>query len=163
MAPLALVPVFPTRWGYLHKLQVWSPSSATYILTLPWIALLALSVGIELITSSARATSVKFAKHPVSLLETVRPIYRTPGIPGFSKKLSHMHNRHIPRYPELSLQLVFISAVVVGQYSRFVVDGESGVRCIQCISSRFDHHVAHLNWLQTWPPDAPWIALLALN
>ena len=36
------------------------------IATLPGIALLALSVGIDLVSSSARVTSVKFQKHLVS-------------------------------------------------------------------------------------------------
>ena len=43
-------------------------------LTLPWIVLLALSVSIELLSSSARVTSVKFHK-PLSL--TTRHIDRT--------------------------------------------------------------------------------------
>ena len=40
------------------------------IATLPWIALLALSVGIEFVSSSARVTSVNFAQvaHSVCLL-----------------------------------------------------------------------------------------------
>ena len=39
---------------------------ATYIATLPWIALLALSVSIELVSSSARVTSVKSQQGRVS-------------------------------------------------------------------------------------------------
>ena len=49
VAPLALVLKLATR---LHQC----------IATLPWIALLALSVGIELVSSLARVTSVKFHK-----------------------------------------------------------------------------------------------------
>ena len=54
MAPLVLV-------------QNWSPDGATRIsynciATLPWIVLLTLSVSIELVSSSARVTSVKFHK-----------------------------------------------------------------------------------------------------
>ena len=44
----------------MHLIQIWSPGGATRIATLPWIALLALSVSIELVSSSARVTSVKF-------------------------------------------------------------------------------------------------------
>ena len=73
MAPLALV-------------QNWSPdgaTSVTYIAILPWIALLALSVSVELVSSSARVTSVK-SQQALSL--TSRHIDRTPGIPGSDKK-----------------------------------------------------------------------------
>ena len=38
----------------------------TCIATLPWIALSALSVSIDLVSLSARVTSVKFQKHLVS-------------------------------------------------------------------------------------------------
>ena len=47
-----------TRWHILHWLQIWPPDGATCIAALPWIALLALSVSIELVSSSARVTSV---------------------------------------------------------------------------------------------------------
>ena len=47
MAPLALIPKLAT-------------GKVTRIATLPWIALLALSVSIEFVSSSARVTSVKF-------------------------------------------------------------------------------------------------------
>ena len=63
MARLALVANMATRWRHLHRLQIWPPDGATCIsciATLPWIALLALSVSIELVSSSARVTSVKF-------------------------------------------------------------------------------------------------------
>ena len=46
MPPLALVQHLATRWHHC-------------IVTLPWIALLTLSVSIELVSSSARVTSVK--------------------------------------------------------------------------------------------------------
>ena len=49
-------------WDYLHKLQVWPPGGATCIATLPMIILLTLSVGIKLLSSSARVTSVKFSQ-----------------------------------------------------------------------------------------------------
>ena len=39
--------------------EIWPPDGATCIATLPWIALLALSVHIDLVSSSARVTSVK--------------------------------------------------------------------------------------------------------
>ena len=47
-------------WHNLHKLRVWPPGGANFIATLHWIALLA--VGIELVTLSARVTSVKSQK-----------------------------------------------------------------------------------------------------
>ena len=70
MAPLALVANLVTRWHHLY-----------------WIALLALSVSIEFVSSSARVTSVKF-QQGVSLteLETTRPIDQTPGTPGSDEK-----------------------------------------------------------------------------
>ena len=52
-----------TRWRCLHYLQVWLPDGATCIATLPMIALLTSSVGIELLSSSARVTSVKSQQH----------------------------------------------------------------------------------------------------
>ena len=72
------------RPGNLHCFQywTWSPDCITCIAT-SWIAILALSVGIELVSSSARVTSVK-SQH-VSELETTGPIDRTPGIPGYNK------------------------------------------------------------------------------
>ena len=87
MAPLALDPNLVIRWRHLHLIQIWSPGGATRIATLPWIALLALSVSIELVSSSARVTSVKSAKRlGVTYLERPGPIDRTPGIPGSDKK-----------------------------------------------------------------------------
>ena len=85
MAPLALVPNLATRWCHLHWLQIWPPDDTTCIswlhqiesssvetcitrvATLPWNALLALSVSIEFVSSSARVTSVKSAKGIVKL------------------------------------------------------------------------------------------------
>ena len=46
--------------------ETWPPEGATCIATLPWIALLSLSASIELVSSSARVTSVKSAKGVVS-------------------------------------------------------------------------------------------------
>ena len=47
---------------------------------------MALSVSIEFVSSSARVTSVKFAKGVfVSEFETTGPIDRTPGTPGSDK------------------------------------------------------------------------------
>ena len=67
----------------MHCLQSWPPGCVTCVATLPWIALLALSVSIELVSSSARFTSVKFQQPLfVSDLERLGPIDRTPGIPG---------------------------------------------------------------------------------
>ena len=72
MALLELVQNFTTR------LIGW----VTCIATLPWIALLALSFSIDLVSSSARVTSVKF-QQPLGLSEwqRTRPIDRTPGKP----------------------------------------------------------------------------------
>ena len=47
-------------WG--SKIQDLVPPLVTYIATLLWIALLALSVSIDLVSPSARVTSVKFQK-----------------------------------------------------------------------------------------------------
>ena len=53
---------------------------------MPWIALLALSVSIELVSSSARVTSVKSYKRQfVCDGQTSGPIDRTPGLPGSDK------------------------------------------------------------------------------
>ena len=87
MELLALIANLATRRHHLHQLQIRSPSGTTCIgskfghqlapfallpklatrlhhciATLPWIALLALSVSIELVSSSARVTSVKSTK-----------------------------------------------------------------------------------------------------
>ena len=48
------------RWRHLHWFQCCPPGWVTCIATLPGIALLTLSVGIDLVSSSARLTSVKF-------------------------------------------------------------------------------------------------------
>ena len=45
------------RWRHLQMLQIWPPGCFTCIVTLHWIALLALSVSIELESLSARVTS----------------------------------------------------------------------------------------------------------
>ena len=62
MAQLALVQNLVISWHHLHCLQSWPPGCVTCIATLPWIALLALSVSIDLVSSSARVTSVKSAQ-----------------------------------------------------------------------------------------------------
>ena len=56
MAPVALVPNLVIRWHHLHQLHLHCH------IALPWSALLALSVGIELESLSARVTSFKFPK-----------------------------------------------------------------------------------------------------
>ena len=76
----------------MYWFQVWppgdvTPGGATCIATLPWIALLASSVSIELVSSSARVTSTKSTKALVDRdIETPRPIDRTPETPGSGKK-----------------------------------------------------------------------------
>ena len=86
MAQNALVQNLVIRWHHLHCLQIWPPGCVTCIATSPWIALLALSVSIEFVSSSARVTSAKFQKGvSVSYFETTGPIDRTPGIPGSDK------------------------------------------------------------------------------
>ena len=90
MAPLALVPSLTTRWRHYKQspawFQSWPPGCVTRIATLQWNALLALSVSIELVSSSARVTSVKSQQGvSVSLLERTGPIDRTPGTPGSDK------------------------------------------------------------------------------
>ena len=66
MAPLALVANLANKWHNLDWFKIWSfalfaklaTRYVTWIATLPWIALLALSVSIELVSLSARVTSV---------------------------------------------------------------------------------------------------------
>ena len=61
-APLASVENWVPKWHNLHWFTALLPKLATSnscIATLPWIALLALSVSIELVSSSARVTSIK--------------------------------------------------------------------------------------------------------
>ena len=64
MAQLGLVQNFVIRWRHLHCLQNWPPGCVTCIATLLWIVLLALSVSIDLVSSSARVTSVKSTQPP---------------------------------------------------------------------------------------------------
>ena len=59
---MALVQNLVISWRHLHCFQSWPPDCVTCIATLPWIALLALSASIELVSSSARVTSVKSTK-----------------------------------------------------------------------------------------------------
>ena len=71
----------------------WSPGFDTGIATLSWIVLLVLLVGIELVSSSTRVTSVKFHKR-LSLTHslTTRHIDRTrrPGSDKNGKKLTNV-------------------------------------------------------------------------
>merc|ERR1712105_353233 len=63
---------------HLQMFSNWSPGFATGIATLSWIVLLVLLVGIELVSSSTRVTSVKSAKPLVlSEFQTTGPIDRT--------------------------------------------------------------------------------------
>ena len=59
---LELVASLATKCCHLHKFPFWPPGGATCIATLPRIALLTSSAGVELLSSSARVTSVKSAK-----------------------------------------------------------------------------------------------------
>ena len=70
------------KWHNLLCFQSWPPDCIICIATLPWIALLTLSVSIELVSSSARVTSVKSHK---GVLRTSGPKDRTPGLPGSDK------------------------------------------------------------------------------
>ena len=49
------------EWRLLHWFQSWLLDWVTFIATLPWIAILALSACIELVAWSARVTSIKSA------------------------------------------------------------------------------------------------------
>ena len=84
------------------------PGGATCIATLPWNVLLALSVSIGLVSSSARVTSVKFQK-PLSVcqFETTGPIDRTPETPG-SDKNRHLKSKQVKKSKKTSkiLQMV---------------------------------------------------------
>ena len=87
MAQLGLVQNLVIRWRHLHCLQSWPQGWVTCIATLPWIILLALSVSIELVSSSARVTSVKSAKGlSVTDGRTSGPKDQTQGTPGSNKK-----------------------------------------------------------------------------
>ena len=75
-------------------LRIWPPGCVTCIVTLPWIVLLALSGSIELVSLSARVTSVKFQKGVVLTDgRTSGPKDRTPGLPG-SDKYKYMNIRN---------------------------------------------------------------------
>ena len=77
MAPLALVANLTTRWRTCISCTFDQPPGRTScIATLPWIALLTLSISIDLVSSSARVTSVKSTQ--VAHLETPGPKDRTP-------------------------------------------------------------------------------------
>ena len=52
---------------------------------MPWIALLALSVSIDLVSPSVRVTSVKSAKGLI--VRETGPIDRTPGTPGSDENI----------------------------------------------------------------------------
>ena len=66
---------------HLHWSQILPLVSTTWIATLRRIALLALSVSIELVSSSTRVTSVKFQLYQsLSDTQICRPIDRTPCI-----------------------------------------------------------------------------------
>ena len=114
MAQLALVQNLIIRWHHLHCLQSWPPGCVSCIATLPWIALLALSVCIELVSSSARVTSVKFHKG-LSRTDgqTSGPIDRTPGLPGSDK------NR--VKYPLVTVSLTWVS-IICNMYPSMVLD-----------------------------------------
>ena len=87
MAQLGLVQNLVIRWCHFDCLQSWPPGCVTCIATLPWIALLALSVSIELVSSSVRVTSVKYTQGLLlSHSLTSGPKERPPGLPGSDKK-----------------------------------------------------------------------------
>ena len=75
VAQLELVQNLVISWRHLHCFQSWPP----------WIALLASSVSIELVSSSARVTSVNSSQRCLSLWRTSGPKDRTPGLPGSDK------------------------------------------------------------------------------
>ena len=54
MAKISLVQNWVFRWQHLHWFQTWPPGCITFIATLPWIVLLALSVTKYFPSSSAR-------------------------------------------------------------------------------------------------------------
>ena len=74
VAPPALVQNLVFRWRHFDCVQCWPPGCITCIATLPWIALLALSVSIELASSSARVS-----KRALTQFQTSRPkVYLSP-------------------------------------------------------------------------------------
>ena len=62
---------------HLHLLQIWPPGRVTCIAILPWIVLLAVSAGIEWVSSSDRVTSVKSQK-PLRVSETLSIVQAQP-------------------------------------------------------------------------------------
>ena len=67
--------------------QSWPLGCVTRIATLPWNAILALSVSIELVSSAARVSQLSLQQGLlVCLLQRTGPIDRTPGTPGSDKK-----------------------------------------------------------------------------
>ena len=113
---LELVTSLATKCCHLDQFQFWPPGGATCIATLPRIALLASSAGVELPSSSARVTSVKSAKPlggselhqdpqigPQGHLGPIKvhvseDICRTPKSYG---KYSHLRDFHCGRLPYL--------------------------------------------------------------
>ena len=71
------------RWRHLHWFQCCPPGWVTCIATLPGIALLTLSVGIDLVSSSARVTSVK-SQQGVSLSDGQTDIRTQRSDPRFT-------------------------------------------------------------------------------
>ena len=111
MAQLGLVQNLVIWWHHLHCLQSWPPGCVTCIATLPWIALLALSVGIELVSSLARVTSVKFQQgvavsdwHPDPKIGTQVYLIKITGLLGnfFLNVSSQSQNFCLPKTPFVS-------------------------------------------------------------
>ena len=121
MAPLALVCI-------------------TCIPSLPWIALLASSVSIKLVSSSARVTSAKFQKGIVTELERPGPIDRTPGTPGSGNSSSHvLHARGLVSLSSQnnisSSSILWPGRLNVKPSSRLMIKASVGT--FQCWSSTF--------------------------
>ena len=94
----AMVPSLTARWRELHKLQVRPPGGTPCIAILSMIALLALLVGIKLVSSSARVKlSLQKALEFVWDNRTHRsdPRESLAGTPGSDKNLGNISNEQV--------------------------------------------------------------------
>ena len=135
-------------------MQIWPPDGATCIsciATLPWIALLALSVSIDLLSSSARVTSVKFQKH---LVRTSGPKDRTPGLPGSDKKETLQGFIHSFIHSENRVRVYMMCRIENNIHLYKIQDIESIDRiyshqlsCVQCTRA---HYVLSFRWVSVF-------------
>ena len=118
MMPLALVADLPTRWYHLYCFQSWPPDCITCIAT----------VGIDLVSSSARVTSVK--SQQVAHSVTSGPKDRTPGLPGSDKNWEFVWKERITGSGR-QMGLTWSEYETVSWKKNFLSDpGKPGVRSL---------------------------------